>query len=272
MAERAGVAEIVPGLLRIGGVLDLDGRLSWAPAVPGRQQPLNCYVRLDGDDATIIETGVSSLRPTIMEQLKAVVPEEQPILVFITRTELECSGNLSAITQDLNVKKVVFGGGGNPFDAYDEITRGSKAETVARQALPPAGDMVAPLAGSASLFLVPARLRILTTYWLYDKSTKTLFSSDIFGHTSIAPGGPLVIDRLEDDSTTTESAREHILAKFFWLPEARTELLSTWLEKVFNEIEVENLAPTHGVVLRGKALVEKHYNIVQEVLRSPTGN
>lgn len=261
----AGIVAVTPTLTRIGASVALDGRLSWAPRIEGHYQPINCYVALDGAGRTLVETGLAAHRQTLFTQLRQTLTADEPFLIFMTRTEHECSGNLSAITAAMNVSKVIFGGGGNPFDAYDEVTRSAKSD-VARQALPPAGAAMAPLGDSQSLYLVPARIRILTTYWLYDRTSKTLFTSDVFGHTSHPAGGPVVLSTLDEDETTFESARQHILQKFFWLPEARTHLLKQWLERVFSECDVEIIAPTHGSVLRGRPLVEKHYAILQDVL------
>lgn len=265
-----GIEQISPSLVRIGSSIALDGRVSWAPEIPGGRQPINCYVKTEDGLATVIETGVAAHRPKVIAELKETVPADRPLLVFVTRTELECSGNLTAIVDSFDVDKVIFGGGANPFDAYDEVTRGANTN-VARQSLPPAGEMITPLGDSRTLLLVPARIRILTTYWLYDKQSKTLFSSDVFGHTSMRSGEAAILDSIEDDESTLESARRHILKKFFWLPEARTHLLKQWLEAIFEQCDVEIIAPSHGRVLRGRRLVEKHYTILQDVLSAPKG-
>jgi len=260
--------EVVKGtLFRMGSAAPLDGGLSWAPLEPGREQPINCYLVTEGDRATLVDTGPALFRSIILEQLKAIRPANVPLTAFMTRSELECSGNLAAIHEDDPVARVIIGGGQNPFDGYDQVTSDA-GSAVERQALPNTGDINTPLGDSTRLLLIPARFRILTTYWLYDKQTRTLFCSDVFGHTSHRPGESAVLASVAEDTTTRESAERHLFAKFAWLLDARTRPLQDWLERLFGEIDVENLAPTHGRVLCGRVLVEKHFGIVQDILRS----
>lgn len=126
-----------------------------------------------------------------------------------------------------------------------------------------------PMFGSDRLLVLPAPLRILATFWVYDRDTKALFTTDVFGHTALKSADePAVRTSLKEDDTTYESARAHVLAKFPWVAYANTQPIDEKLTQMFAEREVTMLAPMHGCVLVGKELVDKHVNLLHEVLRA----
>jgi flavorubredoxin len=258
--------EIIAGTVyRMGSSVELDGGVSWAPVERGRIQPISCYLVLDKGEATLIDTGPALFRPIIMKQLATIRPKDVALTAFMTRSELECSGNLAAIHEADPVSRVIIGGGQNPFDGYDEVTRGA-GKTVERQVLPNTSNAVAPLGSSRRLLVIPTRFRILTTYWLYDQVDKILFSSDVFGHTSQSPGRPVVLTSVEEDDSNRESIERHLFSKYAWLKDARTAPLRNWLTQLFDQYPIETVAPSHGCVLQGPDLVQRHFSILQDIL------
>lgn len=254
-------------IYRLGSTIPLDGKVSWAPEEAGRFQPISCYLVLENAHATLVDSGPAAFRSIIVEQLRGLRPKGVPLTAFMTRSELECSGNLAAIHEDNPVAKVIIGGGQNPFDGYDQVTSGA-GDSVERQALPNTSNAIAPLGKSQRLLMVPTRFRILTTYWLYDQVDRVLFSSDVFGHTSQLPGQPAILSSLADDDSTRASIESHLFTKYAWLKDARTKPIRDWLAGLFEQYPVEIIAPTHGRVLRGRDVVQKHYSIVMDILGS----
>jgi flavorubredoxin len=60
--------------------------------------------------------------------------------------------------------------------------------------------------------------------------------------------------------------KAHVQARFRWLATgSQTTAISENLEKVFQR-DIETLAPMHGCVLRGRDLVQKHYEFLQRIL------
>ena len=59
-----------------------------------------------------------------------------------------------------------------------------------------------------------------------------------------------------------------MLAKFFWLAEAnpKFEAIRVRLREIFERREIEVIAPRYGCVIRGKATVAKHYDLMQRIL------
>jgi flavorubredoxin len=251
-------------LLRLGGLADLARQVSWAPLSPGEFQPINCYVIFDQENIFMVDTGVPAHRDIIIRQLDDIGVTGKEISLFLTRAEYETIGNLEAIHNVCSISEISVGGIRNPFDGYEEMT---KTINTREKRLHAGENGIANLSMSGSLKIIPTRIKILHTNWLYDEITKTLFSSDIFGHTSIgADVGAIVISRDDEDLSTIETSRNHLIQKYHWLEFAETKLLSEWLEKLFSDLDIENIAPTHGCVLKGKGIVDRHYRFIQSIL------
>jgi len=261
----AAATEVVPGrVFRLGGFIELDGRISWAPAIPGRFTPNNCYTVMEADRVYLIDTGVAAHRETVIDQLEGLLPRGKPVTAFLTRSEYMCSGNLAAICNTGCIEELVTTSR-NPFAGSTEIVRGLTDNV--RRTEPDRGSIV-PLGSSENLIIIPPLLRLLGMFWVYDKQSKTMFTSDLFGHVSVgSPDEPPIVDDLAADDTTYETVRSHTLMRYHWLPMATTEPLIAWMENVFDTYEVEVLAPTSGAVLAGAPVVSKHYDLMIELLR-----
>jgi flavorubredoxin len=259
------VHEIVPDrIYRLGGFIELDGRITWAPELPGRFTPNSCYTVMEDDRVYLIDTGVAAHRRIILDQLKSLLPPGKPVTAFLTRSEYTCSGNLAAICNTGCIEELVTSSR-NPFAGSTDIVRGLTDNV--RRTEPERGSIV-PLGASQDLLIIPSLIRLLTMFWVYDKQSKTMFTSDLFGHVSVAsPDGRPVVDSLDNDDTTYEQVRDHTLMRYHWLPMATTEPLIAWLEKIFDTYEIDVIAPTSGCVLVGAPVVEKHYELMVELLR-----
>ncbi|MDR0357899.1 MAG: hypothetical protein LBJ87_00325, partial [bacterium] len=110
-------------------------------------------------------------------------------------------------------------------------------------------------------------LRLLVTHWIYDGATRTLFTSDAFTHMRRSDDrGPWVVDSTRD-VISGQALRAHLLAtKFWWLRGARTEPIRRGLAAIFEDRDVEVLAPSFGCILVGRAVVRQHYELLQTVL------
>jgi flavorubredoxin len=267
--------ELIPDrLYRIGGMLPLDGRISWVPRDLGGYQPSNCYLVLDGKEATLIDTGPAALEREVVEQLKSVLPEGAHLTVFVTRLEPEGLGNIGPIQAAIGIDNIITGGVPNMFDSWNEIPGfvelwSNRSDWLGDRTFMErvaTGESI-PMSGSDRLLVLPAPLRILATFWVYDPVTRALFTTDVFGHTSVAgPDDPVVRSSPAEDDTTYESARAHVLAKFPWIPEAQLGPVDAKLSAIFAERQVDLIAPMHGCVLRGEELIAKHLGILHRVL------
>ncbi|MGI8609055.1 MAG: hypothetical protein ACR2MY_07480 [Candidatus Dormibacteria bacterium] len=276
---KTGPVELVADkLYRLGAMMPLDGRISWIPSDLRGYQPANCYLMLDGKDATLIDTGPAAYEQEVVEQLKAVLPAGAHLTVFVTRLEPEGLGNIGPIHAAVGIDNIITGGVPNMFDSWNEIPGfvemwngrsdwlGDRAfmERVAT------GEPI-PMFGSDRLVVLGAPLRILATFWVYDKETRSLLTTDVFGHTSVKNIADLpVLRSLEEDGTTYESARAHVLSKFPWIPDADMSSVQQKLSAIFDERQIDRIAPMHGSILEGEELVKKHLDILQRILGDKT--
>lgn len=252
-------------VVRLGDVVELDGSVSWAPSLAGRVQPINCYVLKQNPRPILVDTGIALHRSRILRQLDERLPREQRLTTCLTRTELECTGNLGALHAAGRIEEIINAGAIGPFDAYDAAVESSVKITV----IPLGSGTSVAIDDPPTIYLIPAFIRMLSTIWIFDTGTRTLFSTDFFGHTSMASRDSTpIIDCLADDETTYESARAHVLAKFWWFPRARTRAMRAWLENIFEEFDVNVIAPTHGCILSGAAVVRRHRDLMLDLLQN----
>lgn len=276
MQVKTQAVEVVPDrLYRLGAMMPLDGRISWVPPTLRGYQPANSYLILDGKNATLIDTGPALYEDEIVGQLKSVLPAGAHLTVFVTRLEPEGLGNIGPIQARIGIDRIITGGIPNMFDSWNEIPGfvemwNNRSDWLGDRTFM---DRVAtgesiPMGGSDRLLVLPAPLRILATFWVYDRATRTLFTTDVFGHTSVkSPTESPVRSSLAEDDTTYESAKAQVLAKFPWVAYANNKPIDEKLTQLFAERPVEIIAPMHGAVLRGEALVSKHLELLHRVLR-----
>lgn len=261
-------ATIVPGkLYGLGGAARRDGRISWVPEGGSGYEPLNCYLLTEPDGALLIDTGVAAHADVIARQLQELAGPDLPVSVFLTRFEPDCVTNLAGVLATCNVVAVYGGGVHNPFDFFDELSPAAHVqhdhgvELIRKRP----GERV-PVSPTRSVEVLSTSLRVLTTFWAYDAETRTLFTSDAFGHAPLAaPGQARIVDRGEDRTGPGEVA-DTLFTKFDWLRSADTGPLRAELAGLLAEREVEIIAPTHGRILRGADVVRRHADMLLDCL------
>jgi hypothetical protein len=132
-------------------------------------------------------------------------------------------------------------------------------------------DQVLPVGklGNRMLDVFQAPVRLISTRWMYDRATKTLFTSDMWTHTwRERADGPWMIQDGDDDPTDFDRVRSFLLnTRYWWLEGAKTDTLRKGLAMVFEKYDIETLAPGYGCILRGRKNVEREYKILDNVLR-----
>ena len=118
--------------------------------------------------------------------------------------------------------------------------------------------------------VMQAPIRLIATRWLYDRATKTLFSSDMFTHvwrdtrrrargSSPTPTTP----------TTPRELRSFMLnTRYWWLEGAPTDSIRRGIGEVFDKYDIETIAPGYGCILRGRKVVARHYQMLDEFLKA----
>lgn len=273
VAQVSQFLELAPGELHaLGGVVPVDGRISWFAESARGFAPLLCYL-LSGDGGDVlVDTGVPLLQDAVLGQLGALHPTEQPLTVMLTRNpEFDSIGNAGLVLTRFRTQRLI-----SIFEAEPWLYFRSGSGAVPPARRPP--DMVPewieiqrgmeiPVGDRGRTLLVAlAPLRLLSTFWAYDAATRTLFTSDAFGHNLLAqPDDPWTVDA-GTDTATHEQVRDHMLAKFDWLASAHTEVLREQIVETFQTYDVETIAPQFGRIIRGRETVARHRDLVLDAL------
>ena len=261
--------ELVPDeLYVVGGNVPLDGAVSWAPVGARGFQAANCYLLLardDDDEPLIVDPGLPYVEQAVVSGLQALVPDGAKPRVFLTRAQFDCVGNLGALAEVFSIEDVFTGGRANPFDSFETVMSADQRA---------AGVIVLRSPEESRLEVINTTVRILATFWAYDHATKTLFTSDSFTHATVqnAADGP-VLDEQEPDETTLDDVRDYLFAMFWWLRYADTGPIVNELRSLFDQYDIEIIAPVRGRVLKGREVVARHVEMLitalEEVVLEP---
>jgi flavorubredoxin len=265
--ERGASGELIADRLFVmGGTVPADGRMTWAPVGSRRHQPQNCFVLRDGGAMLVVDPGPAIVLTGVLAGLESQPPVDRSPLVFLTRYQLDGIGNLGPVAELLTPSAVYSGGVINPFDSFDQVgaAQGRDLSLTFTRITP--GEPIDY--GDCTFEVLPPLLRLLATYWGFDRATGTLFTSDSFTHGMVAdPAARPVIDDLATDPTTLEDVRGHIHATFEWLDGANTAPIVEHLRRMFGEREVQVIAPDRGCVLQSREVVERHLELMIEALQ-----
>lgn len=275
MAMHGEVVALTPAkLYALVNTFPLDGRVTaYAPDARGAASA-NSYLFVEGDQALLVESGFSVHERSLLAQLDAVLDPATRLSLLPPRLgEFDGVSNTRPIVDHRTVD-VLYGPMLNSTHWVD-------FRPEHRPAGSPVGDGrmervefrmlgnpdVIELGPDRRLDVFHPPLRLLVTHWMYDAGTRTLFTSDAFTHMWRGDDrGPWVVDSTRD-GISAEALRAHLLAtKFWWLQGARTEPIRRGLRAIFEERDIEVVAPSFGCILVGRDVVRQHYELLQAVL------
>jgi len=224
------------------------------------------------DGALMLDTGYATHERQILKQLASILDTKTPLSLFPLRiNEFMSVCNAMAIAKQFNVvqcyspvpevelwlefEKVGTEGRGKPTLNTTLLPRGLKKLHVGYSAERPIDAFNAPI-------------RLINTTWIYDWATKILFSSDMFTHVwRNSEEGPWLVEG-DDGVTTSSFVRSFLLnTRYWWLEGAKVEPLRQAVAEALGRYDIETLAPGYGVMLRGRDLVKKQIEVLDEVLR-----
>lgn len=240
----------------LGGVTECSERISWLPPAATGWERLNAYLVLEPDRALLIDTGVAKHGADLLEQLASLIGA-RPLDLYLTRFEFDCIGNVGEIMREFDVPHVyASGGAANPlpfFEAPSSRTDPVPADRDVFTRVQPGEPF--PVGAGRELEAISPLVRVLATSWVYDGVTRTLFSSDAFGHAQA--GAP--DQYIASDDTSADQVREHLFTKFDWLQDvSRPDAIARHVMEIFESRDVLRIAPTHGCVIEGRATVARH--------------
>jgi hypothetical protein len=268
-----GVATLAAGRLHaLQHAFALDGRVSSYPASARGFAVANSYLLTEPDAAMLIDTGFGKDEAVIRGQIEALIAPGLPLSLFPLRlNEFMSINNVESFAAHFNVKTCYtsnidaalwfdFGAKADGRDVLKSmnVTAVSRADSIA-------------LGGAArAIDVMQAPLRLIATRWLYDRATRTLFSSDMFTHvwrdTAV---GPWIVTEADNDATSPRDVRSFMLnTRYWWLEGAPTDAIRRGIAKVFETYDVETIAPGYGCILSGRRVVERHYRMLDAFLQA----
>ena len=267
-----GIAELAEGrLYALQNAYPLDGRVSSYPASARGYSVCNCFLLKQPDTAMLIDTGFGKDEPAIRGQIEALIAPGSPLSLFPLRlNEFMSINNVESFAGHFNVETCYTS---NP-DAALWFDFGAQAD--GRDILESMNVTAVTRADTIKLGkqdrivdVMQAPIRLIATRWLYDRATRTLFSSDMFTHTwRPRADGPWIITE-DDDTTTPAELRSFMLnTRYWWLEGAPTDSIRRGIADVFEKYDVETIAPGYGCILRGRNVVARHVQMLDDFLKA----
>jgi len=268
----SAISELAPGkIYALHNTFELNGRVSAYPESARGYTASNCYLLKEDDGAILLDTGYAVHETAILEQLRTLLSPEMPLSIFPLRiNEFMSVCNVMAVARNFNAVEC--------YSNVPEIESWIEFETVDRDApdhphiattLLERGDFCQVSIGKHHVIdVLNAPIRLISTRWIYDPDSKILFSSDMFSHVWHAyEEGPWVLDGL-DNVTDDDFVRSFLLnTRYWWIEGAEIDSARRNVARVFEDYDIETLAPGYGTILRGRDQVERQFTVLDNVLR-----
>ncbi len=266
-----GIAALAEGqLYALQNQFLLDGRVSAYPARARGYSVANSYLLTQPDAAMLIDTGFGKDEPAIRAQIEQLIAPELPLSMFPLRlNEFMSINNVETFAGHFNVETCytsnIDAALWFDFGVKDEgrdILKKMKVTAVTR------ADTIQLGKQDRAIDVMQAPIRLIATRWLYDRNTKTLFSSDMFTHTwRDTAKGPWIVTEADNDATSTRDVRSFMLnTRYWWLEGAPTDAIRRGIDAIFTKYDIETIAPGYGCILRGRQVVQRHYQMLDEFL------
>jgi hypothetical protein len=249
----------------------LDGRVSSYPASARGFSVANSYLLTESDAALLIDTGFGKDEAAIRAQITSLIAQGMPLSLFPLRlNEFMSINNVEPFAAHFNVAQCYT----SNIDAALWFDFGAKADGRSiLDAMPVTAvtrsDSIQLGSRGRAIAVVQAPIRLIATRWLYDQETRTLFSSDMFTHVWRARSqGPWIVTDA-DDTTSVGDLRSFLLnTRYWWLEGAPTGSIRRGIRDVFEQYDVETIAPGYGCILHGRKVVARHFEMLDEVLKA----
>ncbi len=250
----------------------LDGRVSSYPASARGFSVANSYLLTQPDAAMLIDTGFGKDEPAIRAQIEQLTAPGLPLSMFPLRlNEFMSINNVESFAAHFNIDQCYTS---NPdaalwFDFGAKPNGRSILDAMKVTAVTRADKIELGKSGRA-IDVMQAPLRLIATRWLYDRTTRTLFSSDMFTHVwRDSETGPWIVTDTDDDPTSLRDVRSFMLnTRYWWVEGVSTDSMRRGIGDIFDKHDIETIAPGYGCILRGRKVVARHYGMLDEFLKS----
>jgi hypothetical protein len=197
----------------------LDGRVSSYPASARGFSVANSYLLKEPDAAMLIDTGFGKDEAVIRAQIESLTAPGLPLSIFPLRlNEFMSINNVESFAGHFNVETcytsnidaALWFDFGTKTEGRD-ILKSMKVTAVTR------ADSIQVGNGGRAIDVMQAPIRLIATRWLYDRATRTLFSSDMFTHVwRYTEIGPWIVTETDSDPTSMRDIRSFMLNTRYW--------------------------------------------------------
>ena len=267
-----GIAALAEGkLYALQNPFALDGRVSSYPESARGYSVANSYLLTQSDAAMLIDTGFGKDEAVIRAQIESLIAHGLPLSLFPLRlNEFMSINNVETFAGHFNVEQCYTSNidAALWFDFGAKVDGRSILESMPVVAVTRADTIQIGKKGRP-IDVMQAPIRLIATRWLYDRVTRTLFSSDLFTHVwRDRAQGPWTITEA-DDTTTARDLRSFMLnTRYWWLEGAPTDSIRRGIDEVFGKYDIETIAPGYGCILRGRNVVARHYRMLDDFLKA----
>lgn len=192
-----------------------------------------CYLIEAPAGPLLIDTGSYVHRGSLLEKIEAVTGGEAPAAIVMTHFDLPHSGNLRAFQRRWPDVELIVGSPRPAVHGYPD------AESRFRKPGP------FEAAGRTLEFVRPPLADVVSTSWIVDRASGTMFTADGFGNFH-APDACDVVPVTPADRPADDDIVAYHAETLRWLEFVDRDLLVGHLGRLFETWPVERLAPTHG--------------------------
>ena len=186
----------------------------------------------------------------------------------MTRRELDTILNLPWIAHDFKFHTLYCGGDLSPIDFFEKMDDVSFDEQIKTLVDTPFDFLKpGPLGniGRLDLEMLRGALMVLPTFWFYEKTTRTLFTSDCWGFVPKGSAADRPVRTPSDAELSAKKVESFLDKKFDWLACIDNSPLAADLKAVFAGRVVDRICPTSGCIIEGRAAVER---LVEQTLEA----
>jgi hypothetical protein len=265
------IATMSPGkLYALQNSFALDGRVSCYAESARGYSVANSYLLTQPDAALLIDTGFGKDEPAIRAQIESLIPPRLPLSMFPLRlNEFMSINNVEPFAAHFNVEQCYTSNidAALWFDFGAEVNGRSILASMPVVAVTRADTLEIGKQGRP-VDVMQAPIRLIATRWLYDRATKTLFSSDMFTHVwRDTEKGPWTVTDRDNDPTSLRDVRSFMLnTRYWWLEGAPTDKIRRGIAEIFEKYDIETIAPGYGCILSGRNVVKRHYQMLDDFL------
>lgn len=270
-ARAHSVTEICPGaIFAVTGYLPASCPATWL--MPGMDGVIgiSCYVVRDGDQALIVDSGLSIHRDIIREGLGALLAGATTRQFAMTRREPDAIINLPFLVKEFDLGAVYCGGVLNPLDFFERVDQQSlesHVSAIAHASVDWAKPGSVLLVGALQVEVLRTSIVVLPKTHLYERRTGTLLGSDTWGF--LSQTGTAALDSVTtwSERLSREAIARYLRHKFDWLCGIDTTPIVDDLLELRRKCDIQRICCSYGGIIEGESLSRRVLDETIEAVR-----